>query len=134
MSTDQTDRDAAPADPAQDNAVRGWQMLAERRGQEAEALRTERDSYKAKAEEYENAVRVRQLAEDYPDAAELYLQQGAERITPADEPLLAAMQAAIGAREPLIDRNSPRRQLPKAPSTVAELEAALRALPWEGDG
>lgn len=119
-----------PGGMDQDHAIRGWQMLAERRGQEAQTIRAERDALAARVAALEGADKVRQIVEDYPEAAELYLQQGAERITPADEPLLAAMQAGIASYEPRIDPNNPRRNPPKPkPQTVEELKAAIRAWP-----
>ena len=130
-----TDRDDATpgSDPAPDtdHSIRGWQLLAEKRGQEAEAIRAERDSLAAKLAEHEGSAKVRQLAEDYPEAAELFLQNGAERITPADETLLAQLQAAIGGREPLIDPNSARRR-PPAPTPQTPAQLVQRIRDWDG--
>lgn len=130
-----TDRDAAPdtTDPnATENSIRGWQLLAERKGAEAEAIRTERDSLAARLADHEGTATVRRLTEDYPEASEMYLQNGAERITPADEPLLAQLQAAIASYEPRIDTNNPRRPAPKAaPRTREQIAAEIRAFPVE---
>lgn len=129
-----TDRDAAPdtTDPnATENSIRGWQLLAEKRRDEAEAIRAERDSLAAKLAEHEGTATVRRLTEDYPAAAELFLQQGAERITPADEPLLAQLEATINGYEPFIDPNSARRRPPApAPQTAAQLAQRIRE--WDG--
>lgn len=131
-----TDRPAAPGSPSApdiDNSIRGWQLLAEKRGQEADAIRSERDSLAARLADLEGSAKARQLAEDYPDASELFLKNGAERIRPEDEPLLAQLQAAIAAYEPRIDANSPRRRPPTpAPVTRADLVKAIRTYP-EGE-
>lgn len=131
-----TDRDAAPGSPSApdiDNSIRGWQLLAEKRGQEADAIRSERDSLAARLADLEGSAKARQLAEDYPDASELFLRNGAERIRPEDEPVLAQLQAAITAYEPRIDANSPRRRPPTpAPATREDLARAIRTFP-EGE-
>lgn len=102
------------------NAVRGWQSLAEKRGQELAEARARLASYEAND-------RARQLASDYPDAAELVLREGGS-LAPSMENELSAMQRAIAAeRESYGSRivgTNPRKQPPIASErTIADLEA-----------
>lgn len=118
----------APAEqePANSNAVRGWQSLAEKRGQELAEAR-------AKLATYEAADKARQLADEYPDAAELTLREGGQ-LSSEVEGTLAAMQRAIEAtratRPSLIDPNNPRRSSPiRREPTADELVDQLRSTP-----
>ena len=101
------------------NAVRGWQSLAEKRGQELAEARARLASFEANE-------RARQLADEYPDAAELVLREGGS-LSPQMENELAAMQRAIAVeRESTGSRihpNNPRKQPQIRPEpTIADLE------------
>jgi hypothetical protein len=94
-----------PSTEPSSNAVRGWQSLAEKRGQDLEVARTELAAYRS-------AEKARQLASEYPDAAELALRDGSE-LSPSMENTLAAMQRAIDAEREgrnTIAPTNPRKQ------------------------
>ena len=121
QSPDTTAPFGTPGDPEPSNAVRGWQSLAEKRGAELAAARAELDAYKA-------AEAARQLANEYPDAAELVLRDGGQ-LSPTMAGELAATQRGIdAARESagsLIHPNNPRKTAPTAgPPSIQEMERA----------
>jgi hypothetical protein len=127
--------DETPTSTERDTSIRGWQSLAERRRQELSAAQAERDQYKARLAEYEAEAQVRQLADRYPDAADLLLSQGGE-LTPDSARDLEVMQRTIDAMPARVDLNSPRRQLPPSGEpTSSQIFDRLRkmSLPWEGD-
>jgi hypothetical protein len=108
-----------PASQEPSNAVRGWQSLAEKRGQELAEARARLASYEAND-------KARQLADEYPDAAELVLREGGS-LAPTIENELAAMQRAIAAeregRGSIIHSNNPRKAPVQAPEpTIKDLE------------
>jgi hypothetical protein len=114
--------DATPGEPAQSSSVRGWQLLAEKRAAELAAVRAELDAYRG-------AEAARQLASEYPDAAELVLRDGGQ-LSPSMAGELAATQRGIdAARESagsLIHPNNPRKIAPNAgPPSIQEMERAV---------
>lgn len=108
-----------PSTQEPSNAVRGWQSLAEKRGQELAEAR-------ARLAAYEATEKARHLAAEYPDAAELVLREGGN-LSPTMENELAAMQRAIAAeRETFvarIDPNNPRKAAgPRPEPSIRDLE------------
>ena len=125
-SPEQSAPDGTTGSEEPSNAIRGWQSLAERRGQELDAARAEAAAAKAALAAYEREGTVRQLANEFPDAYEaLATRKGA--VGPEDRMTLEVLQATLEERPNRIDPNNPpKRPIAKAPSQMSEAE--LRAL------
>lgn len=110
-----------PADQEPSNAVRGWQLLAERRGQELATARAQLDAYQA-------AEAARQLANEFPDAAELALRDGKALSASMTNELAATQRGIEAERESagvFVHPNNPRRNAPTAaPPTIQDMERA----------
>lgn len=104
---------------AQSNSVRGWQELAERRGQELAQARAQLESHRNRLAEYERTEQTRQLMNEFPDSFEyLYSRKGS--VDPiADRTTLELLQETL-TREPRIDPNNPRKA-PATPRDVSKL-------------
>ncbi len=119
-SPETVDRYSTPAEQEQSSSsVRGWQSLAEKRGQELAETRSRLAAYEAND-------RARQLADEYPDAAELVLRDGGT-LSAAMEVELAATQrgieAARGASTSFVHPNNPvKRAQVRAEPTIKDLE------------
>lgn len=117
-----------PGATEQDHSIRGWQSLAEKRGQELAEART-------KLAQYETEQAVRQLADEYPDAAEFVLRERGQ-LSPSMRDELSIVQRTIESEREAnyhVDANNPRRPPAPPPKPLTPDEGLQQIREWRGD-